>query len=55
MKNKRSHCLAVTLPEGLLIVVGGFKEGDSEINSVEILEDKDKERERQEWMSLIST
>ena len=55
MKNKRSQCLAVTLPEDLLIVVGGFKEGDSEINSVEILEDKDKDRERQEWMSLIST
>ena len=48
MKNKRSQCLAVTLPEDLLIVVGGFKEGDSEIDSVEILKDKDKDRERQE-------
>ena len=34
MKNKRSRCLAVTLPEDRLIVVGGVTD------SVEILEDK---------------
>ena len=34
MKNKRSHCLAVTLPEDRLIIVGGGTD------SVEILEDK---------------
>ena len=34
MKNKRSRCLAVTLPEDRLIVVGG------DTNSVEILQDK---------------
>ena len=39
MKNKRSHCLAVTLPEDQFIVVGGWTdEGDTD--SVEILEDK---------------
>ena len=34
MKNKRSYCLAVTLPQDRLIVVGGWTD------SVEILEDK---------------
>ena len=34
MKNKRSQCLAVTLPEDKLIIVGG------DTDSVEILEDK---------------
>ena len=41
MKNKRSRCLAVTLPEDRLIVVGGWTgmfSGDTD--SVEILEDK---------------
>ena len=43
MKNKRSQCFAVTLPENQLIVVGGLTEkrmfgGDTK--SVEILEDK---------------
>ena len=41
MKNKRSQCLAVTLPEDQLIVVGGghlLVVGDTD--SVEILEDK---------------
>ena len=41
MKNKRSQCLAVTLPEDQLIVVGGWTGvygGDTD--SVEILEDK---------------
>ena len=41
MKNKRSRCLAVTLPEDRLIIVGGgtgMFRGDTD--SVEILEDK---------------
>ena len=41
MKNKRSHCLAVTLPEDQLIVVGGWTGmGRRHTDSVEILEDK---------------
>ena len=39
MKNKRSMCLAVTLPEDQLIIVGGFT-GIRGTDSVEILEDK---------------
>ena len=39
MKNKRSQCLAVTLPEDQLIVVGGWT-GIGDTDSVEILEDK---------------
>ena len=38
MKNKRSMCLAVTLHEDHLIVVGGFTQGGYAIDSVEILE-----------------
>ena len=37
MKNKRSQCLAVTLREDHLIVVGGFTQGINETDSVEIL------------------
>ena len=44
MKNKRSMCLAVTLPEDRLIVVGGWESqrflSNITIDSVEILEDK---------------
>ena len=41
MKNKRSQCLAVTLPEDQLIVVGGWIGiGRRDTDSVEILEDK---------------
>ena len=40
MKNKRSHCLAVTLPEHRLIVVGGYVRILQTTDSVEILEDK---------------
>ena len=42
MKNKRLQCLAVTLPEDRLIVVGGRTGmwGTGETSSVEILEDK---------------
>ena len=41
MKNKRSLCLAVTLPENQLIVVGGRRgKFRGETDSVEILEDK---------------
>ena len=43
MKNKRSWCLAVTLPEEQVIVVGGWADKDvfgGNIDSVEILEDK---------------
>ena len=41
MKNKRSLCLAVTLPEDQLIVVGGWTRiGGGYTDSVEILEDK---------------
>ena len=41
MKNKRSQCLAVTLPEDQLIVLGGWTGVyGGETNSVEILEDK---------------
>ena len=39
MKNKRSQCLAVTLPEDQLIIVGGLT-GIGDTDSVEILEDK---------------
>ena len=39
MKNKRSLCFAVTLPEDQLIIVGGFA-GIRDTDSVEILEDK---------------
>ena len=39
MKKKRSQCLAVTLPEDRLIVVGGLK-GYIKTDSVEFLEDK---------------
>ena len=39
MKNKRSLCLAVTLPEDQLIIVGGLT-GRGGTDSVEILEDK---------------
>ena len=39
MKIKRSWCLAVTLPEDHLIVVGGYTQGSAdETNSVEILQ-----------------
>ena len=38
MKNKRTSCLAVTLHEDHLIVVGGCTQGFKETNSVEILE-----------------
>ena len=38
MKNKRSMCLAVTLHEDHLIVVGGYTHGGYAIDSVEILE-----------------
>ena len=38
MKNKRSYCLAVTLPEDHLIVVGGYTQGDKLTDSVEILQ-----------------
>ena len=40
MKNKRSWCLAVTLPEDQLIVVGGHVYRNNKTGSVEILEDK---------------
>ena len=40
MKNKRSRCLAVTLPEDRLIVVGGRVEGYLTTDSVEMLEEK---------------
>ena len=42
MKNKRSRCLAVTLPENRLMVVGGRKDTFTlhTTDSVEILEDK---------------
>ena len=40
MKNKRSLCLAVTLPEDKLIVVGGYVEGFGETDSVEMLEER---------------
>ena len=44
MKNKRSHCLAITLPEDRLIVVGGCESLNNLLNiaidSVEILEEK---------------
>ena len=40
MKNKRSHCFAVTLPEDRLIVVGGRVEGYLTTDSVEMLEEK---------------
>ena len=40
MKNKQSMCLAVTLREDQLIVVGGFTQGYIKTASVEILEDK---------------
>ena len=41
MKNKRALCLAVTLPEDQLIVVGGWAGiGIRDTDSVEILEDK---------------
>ena len=45
MKNKRSQCLAVTLPEDQLIIVGGKEHnrifrGHTYTDSVEILEDK---------------
>ena len=39
MKNKRSLCLAVTLPEDQLIIVGGWT-GIGDTDSVKILEDK---------------
>ena len=40
MKNKRSLCLAVTLPEDRLIVVGGYVEGLVKTHSVEMLAEK---------------
>ena len=40
MKNKRSLCLAVTLPEDQLIIVGGYTKGGITTDIVEILEDK---------------
>ena len=40
MKNKRSRCLAVTLPEDRLIVVGGYVEGFGATYSVEMLGEK---------------
>ena len=40
MKNKRSLCFAVTLPEDQLIVVGGWTGIGRDTDSVEILEDK---------------
>ena len=36
MKIKRSRCLAVTLPEDHLIVVGGYTQGANKTDSVEI-------------------
>ena len=39
MKNKRSLCLGVTLPEDRLVVVGGYVEGLMR-DSVEMLEEK---------------
>ena len=38
MKIKRSRCLAVTLPEDHLIVVGGWTQGVNKTDSVEILQ-----------------
>ena len=38
MKNKRSHCLAVTLRDDQLIVVGGYSQDVEATDSVEILE-----------------
>ena len=38
MKNKRSYCLAVTLPEDHLIVVGGFTQWGNKTDSVGILQ-----------------
>ena len=38
MKNKRSYCLAVTLPEDHLMVVGGFTQWGNKTDSVEILQ-----------------
>ena len=49
MQNERSQCLAVTLPENKLIVVGGRKFIRMVADSVEILEDK------QQWISFLST
>ena len=43
MKNKRSWCLAVTLPEDRLMVVGGWKDST---NSVEILDRQLLERQQ---------
>ena len=40
MKNKRSWCLAVTLPEDRLIAVGGHTHRNNKTDSVEVLEDK---------------
>ena len=37
MMNKRSSCLAVTLPQDQLIVVGGFTQDHNKTDSVEIL------------------
>ena len=36
MKNKRSHCLAVTLPHDQLVVVGGSRTFGEETDSVEL-------------------
>ena len=48
MKNKRSYCLAVTLPEDRLIVAGGWI-GIGVSDIVEILEDE------WQWISFLST
>ena len=40
MKNERSRCLAVNLPEDRLIIVGGWRDSTNMTDSVEILEDK---------------
>ena len=40
MKNKRSQCFTVTLPEDQLIVVGGWTQDAVKTDIVEILEDK---------------
>ena len=40
MKEKRARCLAVTLPEGKLLVVGGWTDQYIQTDSVEIFEEK---------------
>ena len=40
MKNERSRCLAINLPDNRLIIVGGWRDSTNMTGSVEILEDK---------------